>query len=97
MKEKPTGNAIIAVIKSAIEIKLHALYQLIYLYDIRLEEVYKKLATTLNAKKKVENHSEHVAASFTYDDHFGQDEDRNAAIQWTAGVECHGLRQQPKR
>ena len=58
--------------------------------------MYKKLAKSFNAKKKIENHSEHVAASFTNDNVVAQDEDMDAAIQLTAGVKFHGRRQQSK-
>ena len=34
--------------------------------------------------KKVENHSDRLAASFTYNDLVVQDEERAAAIKWTA-------------
>ena len=47
-------------------------------------------------KNKVENHSDHVAASFTYDDLIALDEDRDAAIQWTTGADFHGSRQPSK-
>ena len=39
-----------------------------------METIHKKLAKSLTVKKKVEIKFEHVAATFTYDDHYGQDE-----------------------
>ena len=71
LEEKPTANAIIAVIKSAIEVKMPALYQLIDLHDMGLETICKKLAKSLSAKKTVEIQLEHVAASFASDNHYG--------------------------
>ena len=89
MKEKPTDNAIIAVIKSAIEIKFPALYEIIDLHDINLDEVYKKVAKSATSKKKVDNSSESVAASFVNDSQ-SLHNDRNAFIQWTSGAEFQG-------
>ena len=90
MEEKPSANAINAVIKSEIKIKVPALYQLIDLHDMGLEKVHKKLAKSLNATIIVDNHYEHVAARFTYNDHCCQDENRDAVIQWAAGAEFCG-------
>ena len=65
IKEKPTNNAIIAVIKSAIEIKFPSLHEIINLHDINLDEVYKKNAKSATSKKKVDNLSESMAASLS--------------------------------
>ena len=66
-EEKPTDNAIFAVIKSAIEINFPELYQLIYLHDIHLDKVYKKVVKSVTSKKKVDSSSESVAVSFIHD------------------------------
>ena len=83
IEEKPTENSIIAVIKSAIKIKFPELYQLIDLHDINLDEVYKKVSKSATSKKKIDNSSESVAASFVYDNQSLHD-GRNSFIQWTS-------------
>ena len=53
---------------------------------MQLEKLYQKILKNVTFKKKVKNHSEPVAASFTCDDHFVQDDDRGTTIQWAAGA-----------
>ena len=93
LDEKPTDNSIIAVLKSAIKDREPALYHLADLHDMQLDKLYQQIAKNVVVKKKVENQSDRVAASFTYDDLIALDEDRNASIQWTAGTDFHGSRQ----
>ena len=69
------------------------MYHLAYLHDFQLDKVYQQIAKNVTAKNKVENHSDRVAATFTYDDLVALDEDRVAAIQWTGGADFHGSRQ----
>ena len=92
LSEKPTDNAIITVLTSAIQNKKPALYHLADLHDMQLDKICQQIMKNVTAKKKVEKHSERVAASFTYVDLVAQDMFRDAAIQWTAGaIERTGL------
>ena len=89
MKEKPTDNAIITMIKSEIEIKFPSLHEIIDMHNINLDKVYKKVAKSATSKKKVHNSSESVAASFVNVNQ-SLHNDRNGSIQWTSGVEFQG-------
>ena len=60
---------------------------------MQLNKLYQQIVNNVTAKKKVQNHSDCVAVSFTYDDVVALDEDRHAAIQWRAGADCYGSRQ----
>ena len=80
LNEKPTDNAIV-VLKSAVPDREPVLYHLADLHDMQLDKLYQQIAKNVTAKKKVENHSDRVAASFTCDDLVALDEDKAAAIQ----------------
>ena len=79
--------------KSAIQDRKPALYHLADLHDMLLKQLYQQIAKNVTVKKKVKNQSDRVSASFTYDDLVALDEDRAAAIQWTAGADYYGSRQ----
>ena len=59
--------------------------KIIDVHNINLDEVYKKIAKNATSKKKVNNSSEIVAASFFHDNQ-SLHSDRNSSIQWTAGA-----------
>ena len=63
ISEKPTENAIIAALKSAIQNREPALYQLAYLHDMQLDKIYQQIVKNVTVKKKVENYYGRVAAS----------------------------------
>ena len=63
MSEKSIYNAIVAVLQSAIQDIMPALYQLADLHDMQLDKLYQQIVKNVTAKKKVENHSEYVAVS----------------------------------
>ena len=76
-----------------IEIKFRDLCQLIDLHDIKLDEVYKKVAKSLTSKKKIDYSSKSVAASFVLDNqslHDGRNSFReDRAILFAAGSNKH--------
>ena len=78
LSEKPIANTIIAVLKSAIQDREPALYHISDLHDIQLDKLYQQIVKNVTVKKKVKNHSDHVTASFNYDDLVFLDEDRAA-------------------
>ena len=53
LNEKPTDNAIIAVLKSAIQDREPALYHLADLHDMQLDKLYQRIAKNVTAKKKL--------------------------------------------
>ena len=48
---------------------------------MKLDKRNQQIVKNITVKKKVESHSERVAANFNDDDLVAQDMDRNAAIQ----------------
>ena len=57
------------------------MYHLADLYGMQLDKLYQQIAKNFTVKKKVENQSDRVAASFTYDDLVVLDKARSTAIQ----------------
>ena len=92
MDEKPTKNAIIAVLKAVIQVRMPALYQLVDVHDMGLDKLYQQIVKHGTVKKKSEILSRNAATSFISDD-YSQYDDHNASIQWTAGADHRGRRQ----
>ena len=80
MSEKPTKNAIIAVLKAAIQVRMPALYKLVDVHDMSLNKLYQKIVKHGIVKKKIEIPPSNAAASFISDDYSRYD-DQNASMQ----------------
>ena len=92
MDEKPTENAIIAVLKAAIQVRMPVLFQLVDVHDIGLDKLYHQIVKHGTFKKKSEISPSNATASFISDDYSRYD-DQNESKQWKAGADPRGRRQ----